>query len=104
MSQARLPHGGLRTVGDAGGARRDGAGPAYLTGTAKVVGSDTYRLDGDNDGVARDLRQWRLAARAASNFAPIDPVPACSIRQVAADRPRRERKPQKRHVANPARQ
>ncbi len=32
----------------------NGNGPAYLTGTAKVVGSDIYRLDGDHDGVACD--------------------------------------------------
>jgi hypothetical protein len=29
-----------------------GNGPAYLTGTATVVGSDIYRLDGNGDGVA----------------------------------------------------
>ncbi|MEO7007127.1 MAG: HNH endonuclease family protein [Terrimesophilobacter sp.] len=30
----------------------NGNGPAYFTGTAMVVGSDIYRLDGDGDGIA----------------------------------------------------
>lgn len=29
-----------------------GNGPAYLSGTARVVGSDIYRLDRDHDGIA----------------------------------------------------
>jgi hypothetical protein len=31
-----------------------GNGPAYLSGTAEVVGSDIYDLDRDGDGVACD--------------------------------------------------
>ncbi|NUR47480.1 MAG: excalibur domain-containing protein [Hamadaea sp.] len=29
-----------------------GNGPAYFSGTARVVGSDIYDLDRDNDGIA----------------------------------------------------
>ncbi|MCX6502349.1 MAG: G5 domain-containing protein [Microbacterium sp.] len=30
----------------------EGDGPEYLSGTARVVGTDTYRLDANHDGIA----------------------------------------------------